>query len=333
MSNSSNVLANYVALMKDKPEENLGLLVLYSVTEVNVAHADLERQLIDAGLGDHVPRRPADVDVFRRTATEAQRKRRPIPNEPDQYVNVLVRDVTNDDDEVVKRIVCEIVDKGNRRLAYSEVYNLIFTKATSAVDIRRIGRTKRPEADEVAMEIATEYKRQVGTVDAACVRTVIGRILDRAEATSMRPGGGAYFVTRDHAETVAGLESLAEVIPGTMINSVPLRDDPKQRQNLMTAVEDQAKVDIQRQVDEIATFLNAGEPVTAEKMAHFLGNYRDIAGRTEKYRDLLDATLSGTNTLLKVYKAQTRKLAELGTRPAIVPQRKTKPVLTVVAAA
>lgn len=312
---SSQTLATYVALMNDEPDRHLGLLVLYSVAEVAVQHADLAQHLTDVGLGDDIPRRPADVDVFRRTCSDAQRKRRPIDGEPGQYVNVLVRDVTNDEDEVVKRIVCEVVDKQKRVLAYSEVYDVTFAKATSTVDVRRIGRAIHPSADEVAMEIASEYRRLVGTVNGACIRDVIARILDKAEATSLRPGGGSYFVERSHALTVAGLEAFAAEIEGTLVHSVPLPDDPKQRQNLINAFEDQAKVDIERQIEEIAGYLKGGEPVTGDRIAIFAGRYRQIEERTAHYQKLLESTLGSTRSALTIYKQQMAQLAGLGTRP------------------
>lgn len=301
-------LTDYTDALRAEPERWLGLVVLYSVADTTVAHADLESYLCSNGLDKHVPRRPGDADVFRRTCTAAQRKRQPT-RDPNVYANVLIRDVSNDDDEVVKRVVVEMVDAKNRKLDYAPAYDLIFDKRTATADVRRIGASGVNEvADEVAMGIVQKYEAARGTVDGACIRTVIARVLDACHATSLREGGGSYFVSKQDAETVAGLERFAACVPGTMLHSIPLPDDPKQRQQLLTAVEDEAKVEIERVITEIANLLTSGQKISAPAIATFAGKYRGLVEKADRYAGLLESSLSSVRGALVMLDMQMAEL-------------------------
>lgn len=305
---TSTMLNDYTDALRAEPERWLGLVVLYSVADCTVAHADLETYLCSNGLDKHVPARPGDADVFRRTCTSAQRKRQPT-SDPNVYANVLVRDVANDKDELVKRMVIETVDGKGRRLQYSPAYDLIFDKRTSLIDVRHLGADRDPVADEVAMEIAREYDRLRGTVDGACVRTVIARVLDACKATSLRKGGGSYFVARDDAETVAGLERFAACIAeAAEIHTIPLPNDPKQRAKLTVAVEEEAKVEIERVITEIANLLNSGEKISAPAVATFAGKYRGLVEKADRYAGLLESSLDSVRGALLMLDLQMAQL-------------------------
>jgi hypothetical protein len=314
---TSSLLTDYTDALRAEPERWLGLVVLYSVADLTASHADLDTLMSSNGLGDFVPRRPGDADVFRRTCSAAQRKRQPIPGEKDTYANVLIRDVANDAEELIKRMVIETVDGNDRRLDYSPAYDLVFDKTTSTADVRRIGIGPVDTiADEVAMEILREYERLKGTVDSACIRTVIGRILDACHATSLRPGGGSYFVARQDAETVAALERFAASIPAkddespmpVMVHSIPLPNDPKQRGQLTERVEEEAKVEIERVINEIAAVLRTGEKVSAPAVATFAGKYKHLVAKAERYADLLDTSLTSVKGALMMLDLQMAQL-------------------------
>lgn len=324
----STALNDYIATMADEGDHYLGLVTVFSVSKVDVPHHELEAHLTRVGLAEYVPGRPADADVFRRTSKRLQRNRQ-ATGDAGVSVNVMVRDVADDEDQIVRRLVCELVDRGNRTLGYSEVYDLVFTKPSrkhsrsSNLDVRRIGESVHPAADEVATEIVSEYNRLVGTVDDGAIRNVISRALDGAHAVSLRPGGGCYFADRSEAKVIAGLEDFASHIPGTMVHSIPLPDDLKQRANLIDAVEDQSKTDIEREMVEIRELLTKGEPVSGRILATHAARYRSLEQRATRYAGLLETALGSTNMALVGLKMQMAKLAGVGSPVgAAVPTRK-----------
>lgn len=314
----NHALESYADTLRADPDRWLGLLVAYSVEETTVRHVDLVNYLDRHGLGEFAPRRPADVDVFRRASTGAQRKRQPTAD-PDVYVNILVRDVSSDDDQVLRRLVVETVDGKGRRLDYTPVYDLIFTKATSYLDIKAIGRTAFSAADEVQAEIARSFKTLLGTVDGAAVRSLINRVLDDSQATSLRKGGGVYFVAPEKAKVVEGLEQLATLIAGTTVHTVPLPNDDKQRAQVQAAFEDEAKEEMERAQAEIAKLLASGEKISGEKLAAVARRYRVLKEKAEAYAATLRVNLTQTTAGLTVLDLQVAQLAGVVTgvtRPA-----------------
>lgn len=319
-STARETLTGYVDAMQG--EDYLGLVVVYSVSEVNHPYAQLEADLAAAGLSSHIPSKPSAPDIFRRTSKALQKNRLPTADD-DVLVNIMVRDVADDDDEIVRRLVCEVVDKGSRQLGYGEVYEFTFVKENrklgrlAGLTVRRIGVSPHPIADELADGLVQEYNRLTGTVNADGIRRIITNVLAGAHAVSLRPGGGCSFADRSEAGTIAALEQFAGHIEGTVVHAIPLVDDPKQRQNLLEAVEDQSKVAIEREITEIRDVLASGRPASARVVATFAGRYREIEERASRYADLLETTLGSTRSALYVLKAQMAQLA--GVAPVALP--------------
>lgn len=311
---SSATLNSYVERMRDS--DVLGLITWYSVAECVVPHHDLANLLARHNLEEFTPRKPSDVDVFRRTCTAAQRKRQPTDVDS-VYLNVLTRDVSNDDFEVVKRLVLETVDSSGRRLSYDAKYDLIFGKATAKLDVKRlpsseIGGIADTLADKVAMEIAGNFAKLRGTVDGAAIRGLINKVLVESHATALRPTGGVYFAPKGQAEVIAGLEAMAGFIDGTSVHSVPLPDDRKQREMLQAAFEAEAHAEttaLTETVEAFAQILRDGNDISGEKFAAIATRYRKLTEKATAYKETLESDLAQTTTALDVLAMQMAQLA------------------------
>lgn len=300
---------DYAARLANEPESWLGLVTWYSVADTRVQHDKLEKMLTDLGLVSWVPRRPADVDVFRRVCTAAQVKRAPTPDDG-VFVNVLVRDVdSNGDEEILKRIVIETVDPKGRVLTFQEVYDLTFSRATSYVDVKRIGNIHSPAADAVAMTIRQAFKDEKGCVNGNAIRDLINRALVDSDATVLRPTGGVYFVMRAKAEIVTALETFAGLIEGTNVHSIPLPDDLKQRDMLRQSFEDEAVAEVDRTIAEIAKILKSGEKITAARFGEMAQRYKSLTDKAGKYSELLQTQLGSSTAALSMLDAQIGQLA------------------------
>lgn len=323
---SEQLLHTYVQTMQTEAERYLGLMVVFSVSEVTVPYDQLEADLTRLGLAQHIPGRPGAADIFRRASKALQTtKPQPIPNEPDKFVNVMIRDLANNEDEIVRRMVCEVVDKANRQLGYEETWEFTFTKAnrklhrSDSLEVRRVGPSPHPYADELADGLVRDYNRLTGTVNGDGIRRVISNVLEATHAVSLRPGGGCWFADRSEATTIASLERFASTVAGTQVHTIPLIDDTKQRENLLAAVEERSKADIERAQAEVAELLAKGEPVSARVMASQLARFKDIEERATRYQGLLETTLGTTRMGLGILKLQMAKL--VGVTGAANPSR------------
>lgn len=294
---------------KARSQTLLGHVVLYSVKDTRVAHGDLARILKAHGLGGFIPRRPADVDVFRRVCSGAQRKR-VATADADIYTNILVRDVTRGDSErIAKRIVIETVNTLGEKLGYVEAYDVSFDRKASQLSVRRIGAgASVAAADEVAQTIVREVPAQLGVLDGNAVRSVINRALDGTNAVSVRDGGGAYFCGLEHTAVVEGLEALAVEIVGTTVNSIPLPDVPKQRAMLRQSVEFEAAEEIERTMTEVRDLLKGDASVSVDKVTGYMARYKGLKDKAASYSTLLETNLGSTTAALDVLARQIKTL-------------------------
>lgn len=303
-----SVFTDYASHVQGLDRETwLGMLSWYTVAEdLRVPHDDMVTLLAKVGLSSHMPRVPSDSDVFRRTCSAAQRKR--VPNPGGNFDNFLVRDPGSKDDNLCRRIVREEVDSSNQRLSYAEVGEVCFDRTTG--DIRT---TLFPPGDDMAREILdvirTNYLADRRTLNGYAVRELIRRVLVGANATNVRyPGGGVYFLSVDHAGTVAALEDMAEVLGSDVsVHSLPLLDDKKQRTMVKRAFEAESIDRANAMVAEIAELLK-GEAVSAERVATYVTALGDLRGKLDEYSGLLETGLSSTSASISILQRQVAAL-------------------------
>lgn len=287
----------------------LGMLSWYTVAEdLRVSHSDLTDILAAAGLSAYMPGIPSDSDVFRRTCSAAQRKRVPSP-QGDTFENFLVRDPGSTKTDLCRRIVRETVDASNRRLGYVEVGEVCFDKATG--DLRTSWfPMKDLVAHDILAEIRVQYTANRGTLNGYAVRELIRRVLVGANATNVRyPGGGVYFLSVDHANTVASLEEMAEAL-GAQVNvhSLPLLDDEKQRLMIRKAFEAESIDRANALTEEIAELIKGDGKVTPDKAASYVTALQELQGKLGEYSGLLETGLQSTAASLSILQKQVLAL-------------------------
>lgn len=278
----------------------LGHLVWFGVAETSVRHADLEAKLKAGGLERFTPAAPRDDDVFRRTFYNGQRRHLET-DDPEVFENLLVREVGRRDGVIVKRIVVETVDTSGHKLGYREAVDIRFdsTKPDEML-VKPLGDDENSRAWDLASVLAAEYRDARGCVDARAVREIIRQVLGAAMATSLRPGGGLYFVPMDFVELLDGLEAVANGLPGSMVHSVPLVDDEKQRDLVRRALEAETVDEIDRIVDEITAIVRSGKKVSMKQWSAFTARHRAVNERTKQYSGLLEQTLEDTDDRLRI---------------------------------
>lgn len=273
-------------------EEYLGRVVFTSNREANIQHSILEQILTDEGLADFVPSAPADVDVYRVVTTAGGRNR--IDLGDGRKMNLLIRQVANDEQEIVRRVVAETVDSAGRKLDHDGVIDIVFDKQTASAFKRyapAAGLVPQ-EAETLADELVAAYQSQRGCVGADRLRSIASRILDKSHGVVLRSTGGVYFVPRDHIGLIDKLERASRKLPGFQVESLKLLDEGDGRQKAM--VHTAADSDIASQAARLLKELNdltAEGGVTDRRRTSLMREFGELQARATAHEELLSAEL------------------------------------------
>lgn len=276
-------------------EEYLGRVVFLSQRETHVPHRELVQFLTDEGLGEYAPTSPpADVDVYRRITSNAKISREPVSD--GVYVNLLTRQVANDDNEIVRRLVVEEVDANGRRLSYDGVVDVIFDKVTKRV-VRKTVQSNGFDvlvpaiADQVADQILVDYQRLRGMVNGDGLRSVTKTVVDACYGVPLRDTGGVYFTPKASSAPIDALERVAAKLAGCQVDSIRLVDEGqgKQRQMVHTAADSDIAAEAGRLLAEINELGDA--PVGDRKKTSLLRQYKVLSERAAAHEALLEQNL------------------------------------------
>lgn len=292
----------------------LGRLCWYSFSNVQVDHGDVIRSLVQEGISTNMPLPPKDADVFRRVSTEAQRKR-VATHDDDIFENYLVRELSSKSDEhITRRIVVEQVDRKGKKLAYEQLADVTFHRVTSAISFQYISLPATPSAlsfgshwqttaQEITQTIQQEFAAWQGKLNTYSVREWTRHFIEGTlRGTKVRPGGGVYFVSEDHADKINGLEKFVHSVKGNCeFHSLPLVDDRKQRDMLQRAFEAETADAIDEVLADIEELKESGKKISPEAYEKFVTRYQGLTSKTQEYSDLLESKLTGTTTRLDIY--------------------------------
>lgn len=292
-TNAPAALHRYVGDVSNLPV--YGRVCMFTVHEGAFDHDVVSAQLDAVGLSEYAPKRPADVDVFRRVSTTAGSSR--FPHEDGTYSNVMIRDVTSDgtDDTVLRRVVVEHVDADDEILSYTEAYDLRFHKDDGRLIY--VPLTGDPSvADDVVPGILTDYLAKRGTINGDGIRTLMRRALRDHHAVSIRKSGGVFFVPDAQNQMLEGLHAFARNYGQIALYSFPLvkETDGTGGDLLAAAVTDE----VLDEVADLVTKIQRPE-LTERGLATIVERQAEIRRRTEVYREMLQDQLSIASTHLE----------------------------------
>lgn len=283
----------------------LGELVWYTVAEAaKIPHAAFLAECTKHGLETYAPKLPKDVDVFRRACTKAQRKRVPVPNNPELFENYLVRDVKSAAGHFWKQIVIETVDGDNRKLGFDAAVEIHFDPdIPDQLDVQYLTGNPSGVLREVVDAITNHYDEWRGMVYGYSVREFIRAVVTSTGATVVRPSGGVYFVMEAKLDVIGKLDEIVSAFasptePDLILHTVPLIDDARQREMLRSAFEAETAGDIDKFVKEVEEAL-ADDKCTDARFAELARRKTEIKTRTEEYSTLLEDALGGTDMRMK----------------------------------
>jgi hypothetical protein len=287
----------------------LGQLCWYGVSGVLIQHDALARALAANHLQGYIPKLPSDVDVFRRVATKAQKKR--VPNTATgAYDNYLLRDIPMDGSSVYKVLVRETVQPG--QLSYeTQVCRITFDKSSGTLSHTAVNGDVT--ARQIVDDILEGYKEEQGALNSHAVRELIRKMLLDSHAINVRgDGGGLYFVPREEGTFFTNLEGFAAMMPGRVeMGSHPVLDDSKRREMLRRAFLQEVEDEVDKVVIEVATLLESNQQISAAKADRYYTQFVTAQKKVKEYDDLLEERHDTAHSALSIFQRQLLKLSTL----------------------
>lgn len=295
-------LDDYRTRIQDRPI--LGHIAWVTAKQTLVPHAHIKADLEAAGLGHLVPSPTAVSDQWRKAVSAQDRKGVKIG---DKTVNVLVRKLVDNKEEILRSLIVETIDEQGRRIDYSEVAHVSFNKDTQRMRIIRLVDSNE-QVETVIADLRAAFDARLqhgGCKDQDDLRSLLTKALKDNKAVRANDTGGIYFVPREHADTLAKLEQVAAGWKGTKLHSLPLVDDEdgKQRNMVAEGVRESVLLDVDQLMAEVREHK---ENMSTRRAASIVKRKKEIAARLASYQDLLEDNLADARDRLMFLELSTR---------------------------
>jgi hypothetical protein len=266
--------------------------------------ADVKAVLDSVALGDFCPAPRAPADVFRTTSTDLFKTPREV-SEDGTTVKITLKDVTTNPNEIVRRVVVEHRDGGQQRLYFGQTWDIRFNKEFHKIDLYPINADAdgvissrdrlvdpRP-GDDLVTEIRAAFTASLHAVHPGGLRDLIQNVLGKAQAVSVRNGGGVYFVPQPNTSFVLALQAAAKLIPGMSVESVIMPNEPDRVEDLglhLANATATAADELIRKMGEAKR--DNGGKIRPSTVASFASQHRAIKDRIATYSELLQDDLA-----------------------------------------
>lgn len=290
----------------------IGQLFWYGLSGVQLPHPIMVRFLTQCGITKNLPSPPHDTDVFKRVCSEVKYTK--LPTADSGIFETYAMKEFRDDTTVTRRVVLERVDHKGKKLDFTELYDIIFDRATAKIRRKQINFHASDVPDRVYNDVRTGFASWRGCMNLYGVRQWIRNFVLDLGAVMVRSGGGVYFLRQSYAGELAALEQFAALVNDQKfgaieLHPIPLIDDKKQRDMVRRAFESETADAIDDIMVEITAITKDDSClITADKYAKMVTKYQEIAGRTAEYGELLEDTLAGTNTRMSVFRTSLMQL-------------------------
>jgi len=324
----------YTAALASGEVPVLGHLVMYSVVDAKMTPDDLAGTFTELGLDPKFlpgPVRPVDayervtgptgprtqyaVDDPLSTLPKHSRKKREI-------ATLMVRHVRRDRRHVIRHIVREVRDERKVSLKYDVLLGqAVFTRdigreeegagwlviQSNEANIRDLQPAEQRRVHELIAAIEEEFDHRCTHVGGDRLRAVARDYLEHLGAIRVRPGGGVYFVHRQHADTLAALRQLVGTFSHkSRMDLIPILDHEEMREMVTSAFATGATDELDKLAIDLATAQREGAaPAVVKGLAD---RYTKLRDDTAHHSELLSTSLEDTEASLAMVQQQLAKL-------------------------
>jgi len=288
----------------------LGHIVMYSVSdgEYDRDHcaAEFTRLMLDAA---YLPHQGRNIDAFRKATSKMDDFEYKLPN--GDVAHILVRDVANDKNQVVRHLVREVKDANQRRLAYNQIGDCTFWRPSTSGGITQPGTervrfhinasmlidTELPGATAMVNKIQSLYERYARSMDDMKVRGMFRDYVSGLNAVQLR--SGVYFVHVSRYDDLLNLQQLAESMSKQSgvtcrMDLIPMVDLESQRELVIEAFQEEATKALDGITKKITDLRASRKKITPTAWANIKTEYDLITNRAVEYTRELSITQDNT---------------------------------------
>ncbi len=302
----------------------LGHLIWYSVKESRIKIEDMRKLFAQIGLPtDFLPEEPSNINAYKRATTELSEEVE-VKLDQNRTAVYMVRLTAKSNEEIVKSIIKEVRDAGDKRLSYEEIGRVHFDKDTE--DIRYYD--LQPDSQPIITQIKQLYETYRTYLTGKQIRAMFHEIIQSMSPTLVRPSGAVYFIPYVHADIVQKMEVLSKELAGfgitdfqSAFESIPLIDADKTRALVELRFEEQNTRDVDKTLVELAMLLQ-GSDATARTAAQYVEQVKKSKETIAKYEGLLNKEMSIARMKVEVLDQQVQKLVDKVAQQQIVSESK-----------
>ncbi|MCL6443701.1 MAG: hypothetical protein K6T83_09650 [Alicyclobacillus sp.] len=294
-------LANLVA-NTNQTSSRIGQIFWFFIAEDYTPKAKVDEAFLQSGLPEKY-KLPAirAVDAYRRASKSIEGK---IALENETRIELLVRDVWHNKDEVVRYLVVESRDTAGHRLAYDpKAAMLRFDHNYKMVDTE-IVRTE-PFIVDAVNTFKKNFELFLTTYDGGAKRRAVYAVLNDLAATALKESGGVYLVPRQNEELLFQLISFINKLPNCKAYHMPVEDTAEARDMVRDVVTNKAETILK----EIRATLHA-EVVSELTVQTLLERARQVKREVAIYQDILKESIGTLETDVELLEAQMMQLVE-----------------------
>lgn len=329
---TEQALASYVQETGQLPDAvMLGFFTYFTISEdedAPVEHSVLERAFDDLGLNPSflpAPNRP--VDAFKKATRDAEAKGGTRGGEhlelaDGRRMNLLVRDVANTKEKVVRHLVRELVDPAGVRLAYETVGEAVFYHAELvsttgrrkptghllrvSINYDELTEPEKPKMERVRERIIAGYEHDCRYIDGMKLRAMVRDYVLYLNAVQLKPG--VYFVHKSRSEEMRKLIALCDLLKnGSSMVAHPMVDLPAMREEVLEKFEAEAETRVAALCDDIANAMSSQTRITTDTLERFRTRYRQLTAKATEYTSTLG--LAQERTAIHLERAMTKLIA------------------------
>ncbi|KAB2952153.1 hypothetical protein F9B85_10090 [Heliorestis acidaminivorans] len=302
-------IENLAAVGKGEATNRLGDLIAFAVSEqAALKRLELRKLLITSGVSeDFMPRQRSAADAFRCATTELERIGQSLTAEQnkkdnDEHLNILVRDVVADKDQIIRSLVVEKVDKKQGELRYKPGEAVL---KFSREDEDFVAHSTSSEAAVVQVigEARKRFEYYLTYVTARNLRELVNQVLKSVNAVQIRPG--LYFVPEAHEQTTQGLKKLISALDESKAQIIPVVDMEDSRDMIRDGLRER----LEQALREMAKGLKNPD-ISKGELNKLLKSAKENIKSFKEYEILLSGEMEGLQTYLSSLKVQTQQLAE-----------------------
>jgi hypothetical protein len=293
MAGNTNLAEKLVAVEKLHGVEVqfLGYLTWFSISDCRVTKSQLEAAFAAAGLDEKgLPKEISPRDAFRRACKAGEIRTQELGN--GRFLNILIRDVKSDKDQIIRQLVREVVDAKNIRLEYLPVADLVFTEDNLHVIPRQLMNGHEQKSLRCIEEAYTVEKDHY---NGRTIRDIVQDALWGCSPVSVRQSGGVYFVPEKYGDTMKSLQAFVKDVNNyvttggrSALYMIPVIDAEEQRQMLQESLEDQVKNETETMIEEMTKMLKSGLKVTQAVAQKYIERAKGLRSLVKEYAEVLD---------------------------------------------